>query len=53
MTIMGRNAMVYKYENHLTPGLVEVTVYAAVLTSFLGEGFRVRRFRGMPTLKTS
>ena len=28
-------------------------VYAAVLTSFLAERFRVRRFRGIPALKTS
>ena len=47
------NLGLYKYGNHLTPGLAEVSFYAAVLTSFLAAGFRVRRFRGIPALKTS
>ena len=43
----------YKYGIHLTPGLAEVKFYAAALTSFPAAGFRVRRFRGIPALKTS
>ena len=38
----------YKYGNHLTPGLTEVRSYAA----FFAEGLRVR-FRGSPALRTS
>ena len=44
---------VYKYGNHLTPGLAEVSVYAAALTSFPAEGFRLPGFAGIPALKTS
>ena len=43
---------VYKYGNHLTPGLTGVRSYAAFFTSFPAEGLRVC-FRGIPALKTS
>ena len=43
---------VYKYGNHLTPGLTEVRSYAAFFTSFPAEGLRVR-FQGIPALNTS
>ena len=42
--------MVYKYGNHLTPGLTEVRSYAAFFTSFPAEGLRVR-FRANPGLE--
>ena len=42
-------AAVYKYGNHLTPGLIEVRgATAAALTSFLAGDLA-----GIPTLKTS
>ena len=44
---------VCKYGNHLTPGLAEVRVCAAVLTSFLAGFFRAGDLVGTPTLKTS
>lgn len=43
---------VYKYGNHLTPGLTEVRVYAAGLTSFLAGFFRAGDLAGIPALKT-
>ena len=42
----------YRYGNHLTPGLTEVRSYAAFFTAFLAEGLRVR-FWGTPALKAS
>ena len=42
----------YKYGNHLTPGLTKVRSYAAFFTSFPAEGLRVR-FRAIPALKTA
>ena len=42
----------YKYGNHLTPGLTEVRSYAAFFTCFPAEGLRVR-FRAIPALKTA
>jgi hypothetical protein len=42
----------YRYGNHLTPGLTEVRSYAAFFTSFPAEGLRVR-FRAIPALKTA
>lgn len=41
---------VYKYGNHLTPGLAEVSATRR-LTCFLAEGFQARGFRGVPVLK--
>ncbi len=35
----------YKYGNHLTPGLAEVSASGAVFTSFLVHFFRVLGFR--------
>ena len=43
---------VYKYGNHLTPGLTEVRVYAAGFTSFLAGFFRAGDLAGIPALKT-
>ena len=43
----------YKYGNHLTPGLAEVRVYAPGLTSFPAEGFRLPVYRWIPALKAS
>ncbi len=45
----------YKYGDHLTPGLAGVRVYAAGLTSFLAGFFRFRAggLAGIPALKTS
>ncbi len=45
-------AGLYKYGNHLTPGLTEVRSYAAFFTSLPAEGLRVR-FRAIPALKTA
>ncbi len=42
----------YKYGNHLTPGLTEVRVYAAGFTSFLAGFFRAGDLAGIPALKT-
>ena len=42
----------YKYGNHLTPGVTDDRSYAAFFTSFLVEGLWVR-FRGIPALKTA
>ena len=52
MVVQVRWSGLYKYGNHLTPGLTEVRSYAAFFTSFPAEGLRVR-FRAIPALKTS
>ena len=52
-TVRGKcNDGLYKYGNHLTPGLTEVRSYAAFFTSFLADGLRVRS-RAIPALKTA
>ena len=53
MMVELNDRLLYKYGIYLTPGLAEVRIYAAGSTSFSAEDFRVRGFRGIPTLKTS
>ena len=49
--LLWKKGRVYKYGNHLTPGLTEVRCYAAFFTSLLAEDLRVR-FGAVPALKT-
>ena len=49
---LGNWCSMYKYGNHLTPGLTEVRVYAAGFTSFLAGFFRAGDLAGIPALKT-
>lgn len=50
---MNRLAPLMLYSNQLTPGLAEVRSTLRSWPHVLGAGFRVRRFRGIPPLKTS